>query len=956
MPELADVAAQQYLPVVDSVTEPDERRLVVGVFRAAAVRAELLADQPLVDRLLTAAVQLTDPADTATLIELYAGRHAALYGMGRHDEADDIYVTIGRLCTAPEQLTEATLVQVSSLTIRNRPRDAIDLGLEQLRRLGLELPSPDRLGARIDDSLAWLYRWIEETNDADDLRRADITDAALLARGALINRLMPAAYFCDQTVMAWLALEAARMWAAHGPGRTLIGPISHIPYVISSLRQEHQTGHRVIRRVLAVGEARGHEPETSQARFLYALGVSHWFEPLQDAIWQVLRAREGLILGGDLLNACYTHYVSTYDLLDSAPSLDSFAEEIESALVFGVRTGNHHIASTFQAYQRLVSVLRGEASPADGETPDGLDGNPLAAVNVHVTRALAAAVFDDAAELERHTAVAMSLLPFVESTYLTAVAHLLRALALASRARAAGPDTRGALLTELDAIIDWLAARTADAPFNFRHLLRLVEAERAWAVGEFRAAATTFDAALQECESLERPWHRALAFERAARFSLAHGIEHGGYTTLAVARRAYLAWGATAKVDQLDWAYPTLKTATDTNTEEELSTRRSNIKTATIDLLGILSASRAISSETSVDGLRTRVVEVLSAMTGASGVHLLLWNDEHGWLLSTPSADGGTISLDEAGRRRLVPLSVIRYAARTREPLAVCDATRDDRFARDPYFVGLDSCAVLAVPILIRGALQGLLLMENRLIRSAFSIDRLDGVLIIAGQLAVSLDNALVYASLERKVGERTRQLANANRRLEQLSTTDPLTGLANRRRLEEVLDAEWLQAERSGEPLGLAIVDIDHFKLYNDHYGHGAGDRCLQGVADGLRRSVRDRDLLARYGGEEFAVVMPNTDVNAALEIAEHLRLAVATLAQPHPLTPDQIVTISVGVAATRPASDGSIDTLLEQADVELYRAKRGGRNRVRVAMSPMLLVDRSRAATGECPPPPGM
>ena len=360
MPELIDVAAQQYLPVVDSVSEPDERRLVVELFRRAAGRAELLVNQPLVDKLLAAAAELTDPADSATLIELYAGRHAALYGMGRLDEADDIYRTIDRLCTGPDQRTEATLVQVSSLTIRNRPREALDLGLEQLRRLGLDVPGRDRLGAKIDDGVAALYRWIEESDEADDLRRADITDPALLAKGALINRMMPPAFFCDQTIMAWLALEATRIWAHHGPGRTLIGPVSHVPYAISSLRQDHRTGHRLMRRVLAVGEARGHEPETSQARFLYALGVSHWFEPLEDTISQVLRAREGLILGGDLLNACYTHYASTYDLIDAAPSLDSFADEVEAALAFGVRTGNDHVGSTFRAYQRLVSVLRGE--------------------------------------------------------------------------------------------------------------------------------------------------------------------------------------------------------------------------------------------------------------------------------------------------------------------------------------------------------------------------------------------------------------------------------------------------------------------------------------------------------------------------------------------------------------------------------------------------------------------
>ena len=115
------------------------------------------------------------------------------------------------------------------------------------------------------------------------------------------------------------------------------------------------------------------------------------------------------------------------------------------------------------------------------------------------------------------------------------------------------------LLSELDEVTRWLAARAADAPDNFLHLLRLLEAERAWAVGDFRAAALAFDAARREVARRQRPWHRALIAERAARFHLAHGLDHAGYELLAQARQQYPAWGATAKVAQLDWAYPTLR-------------------------------------------------------------------------------------------------------------------------------------------------------------------------------------------------------------------------------------------------------------------------------------------------------------------------------------------------------------------------------------------------------------
>ncbi len=168
-----------------------------------------------------------------------------------------------------------------------------------------------------------------------------------------------------------------------------------------------------------------------------------------------------------------------------------------------------------------------------------------------------------------------------------------------------------------------------------------------------------------------------------------------------------------------------------------------------------MSASQALSSETSIGRLHARVAGVLSAMTGAIGVHLLLWDeDRHGWLLPAPDADGGTVPVSGTGHERAVPTSVLRYAQRTREALVVADAARDDRFARDPYFAGVDCCSLLAVPIFSRGALRAVLLLENRLLGGAFTAGRLDAVKLIAGQLAVSLDNAQLYAESRRIAGE----------------------------------------------------------------------------------------------------------------------------------------------------------------------------------------------------------
>jgi hypothetical protein len=156
-------------------------------------------------------------------------------------------------------------------------------------------------------------------------------------------------------------------------------------------------------------------------------------------------------------------------------------------------------------------VLRGECAGAAGEEfpTDRHAGYPLALLHAHLSYAIAAAIFGDPVVLTRHTAAAMPQLPAMAGTYPPTVAHLLRGLALAWQAHATHGDERAELLSELGDVTRWLAARAAEAPDNFLHLLRLLEAEGAWAVGDFRAAVLAFDAARREVASRQRPWHRA---------------------------------------------------------------------------------------------------------------------------------------------------------------------------------------------------------------------------------------------------------------------------------------------------------------------------------------------------------------------------------------------------------------------------------------------------------------
>ena len=171
---------------------------------------------------------------------------------------------------------------------------------------------------------------------------------------------------------------------------------------------------------------------------------------------------------------------------------------------------------------------------------------------------------------------------------------------------------------------------------------------------------------------------------------------------------------------------------------------------------------------------------------------------------------------------------------------------------------------------------------------------------------------------------------------LRALTLTDPLTGVANRRAFDERLEAEWRRCARAGLPVSLILVDVDHFKMYNDHYGHQAGDAGLVQVAAGLRRAAgRTHDLVARYGGEEFAILLPQLDAAGAECVARRLQHALAQLNLPHAASPTSSrLTVSRGLATQVPGEDQAAAALVAAADTQLYEAKADGRNQYRIAL----------------------
>lgn len=305
----------------------------------------------------------------------------------------------------------------------------------------------------------------------------------------------------------------------------------------------------------------------------------------------------------------------------------------------------------------------------------------------------------------------------------------------------------------------------------------------------------------------------------------------------------------------------------------------------------------------------------LNMLPGANNVHIFIYHNQQlkfGAALWPNSTPGESLALPRPG-------GLTETVARTGEPMMIKNLRQHPIYANAPSeWRG----AIIGQPLKIGNRVVGVMNVGYPQPR-AIGESELRLLKLFADQAALGIENARLYEELSQAYAD-----------LESLSQVDGLTGVANRRKFDQVFNQEWLRARRERRSLALVLLDVDSFKNYNDTYGHQAGDDCLKKLAEVLRRVAhRATDLPARYGGEEFAVLLPLTEQEGAVFVAETIRAEVENLRLPHAAsTAGQWVTVSLGVAVT-PADQSRLpESLIADADAALYRAKHNGKNRVEI------------------------
>ncbi|MBC7605034.1 MAG: GAF domain-containing protein, partial [Ramlibacter sp.] len=765
-------AAGEYLMAAPAVTDPRECADVAALLHKAAARLVVLSDNAAAQLMLQAALTLLERAfdggqgTPALQLACELDHHLALCRLGQFDEADEVYARIELRGPDPLAMADCACAQVGSLQNRGRTGQAIAHGLHFLRRLGFDTPE-NQDASEAGASLEKLNRWVANFDTAHEFDRAESTDPRAIAAANMFVRLGPTCFYARTQLAGWLMAESLSLWERAGPSPSLAVSLCMAGLVTGTVG-DWRTGYLASRRLVAFCEAKTWQPASLQSRQIFAISSSHWFEPIEQGLEHAVRAREGLLKRGDLQGACFSYRISVVEVFECAATLDTYAQEVHAAIDLARRSGVSQALTTFAPSRQLLRTLRGE-TVGTGSFDDAEFGEskyladnastPVAMVGYHLHRGLAAAIFGDLPALSAHARAALSVMAR-QSFYTTALAHWMVVLSVAREMQEAPPvgvAASAAKLIEFERSLGWLGRRAVDAPANFRHLYLHLLAERAWAFGEIAVATGYFDDAVSAAKGSARPWHRALITERAGRFHCARSRARYGNELLAEAHELYGAWGATAKAAQLaaEIGMPLVDIAAVVGIGGADS----------LDTLAVLRASQALSSERNATKLRARVEEVLGSVAGATKVVLALWDDDlDDWVLPSDDGQPEVVKVDAAAHR--VPLSALRYVERTDELLLLADATADNRFSRDPYFQGIDRCSMMVVPILHKGSARAMLMLENRASRGAFSVARLDAVMMIAGQLAVSLENAQLYERLERKVAEQTQQLREAQSRL----------------------------------------------------------------------------------------------------------------------------------------------------------------------------------------------
>ena len=816
-----------------------------------------------------------------------------------------------------------TLVQAA--TAKNDMQEAISIGKKILEELGIHLPQNPSL-LRVGVSLLYTKFKLRGYDQQQLLDLPEMKDPIEVARMRFLYAMAQTIFFFFPKQVPLITSMLVRKSLKHGNTSTSALAYTTYGMIMAAMVGDVNEGYRLGELGIKVYEKFQAKPIEAATLVCFNMFIRPWKDHVRSTLTPLLTAHQSGLNSGDFefaahaaLGFCNRSFFVGSELKTLHQDLLKFSLAIEQ---LGQRADEeqikllHQLVINFSETRSQAFDLRGDTFDDDRMLGIYERNHDLAGqFNIYFFKLMLAYHFGYREEALVFARLAESHFKSVMGTLSAAVFHYYYALALIENYETASSGQRSVIKSKVKALLRKYEKWSKTAPMNFQHKLDLLKAEWLSVRGKPYEAQTYYDAAIAQARSEQYLQDEALANEMAARFHLKHGRQTAGYAYMKRARYHYERWGATAKVRQLEEIYPHVLTST--AAERALTGSLATMSSSTIDITTLKRALLAIAEESVHSRMLAKIISSAIEFAGAQKGALMLRKDGEFYIEAESTIDHEkpeilqSMAVDHA---HTISRMTVNYVRRSRKGLVIDNASEPQALLpglqREAYVETNRVLSILCIPITVgigaESEIVGLLYLENNRASGTFTPERIETLEIIclaaAGRLELSVKAA-----------------------------TDGLTGLYNHDYFQSMLSQELVQSQRALRNLSLLLIDIDHFKKFNDQWGHQIGDLVLKKVAGAIRDTCRKSDVVARYGGEEMAVILPETSPELGAMVAERIRKAVENLAIPHG---EHVlkVTISLGLSSLNEIHRDK-EILIAKADEALYKSKHAGRNRVTVA-----------------------
>ncbi len=728
-----------------------------------------------------------------------------------------------------------TMLQAYS--VQNQYLDGIHAGLTYLRWLGVELPedpSPEEVG-----------NWLTQTRKLLDdytlenlLALSVMTDPLKLSAMKILTRMIPLSYYGRPALFPLISCTGIRLSIEYGNAPDT--PVSYVNYglvLCDPNIADYTVGYQCGQFAYRLIQQQGHKQIASIVLNNHNSFIAIWKEHLRDTLPALKKAYHIGLEVGDLEFSSYGMLNYLLQIYAVGEKLSDVKEEFERYSIAFRHIG--HIGSTtftmFTMYQTVLNLmgegdepceLNGEVYNEEEELPSMLERQNHSECSCYYFNKISLNyLFERFEEAQQYIQEAETYVGLIAGDHPLITFYFFAPLVELALAQTFSEE----VFQKVEAWQKYLKKWAFHAPMNYQHKDDLVEAEKARVLGQFLEAETFYEKAIAGAKENKYLHEEALAYELAAKFYLARGMEKFAQTYLKEAHYRYQQWGALAKVKDLETRYSqflAFKTARAMEEDVTISATRmvsSSTKggSSFLDLNSIMKAAQTLSGEIVLSQLLEKMMRIVIENAGAETGFLLL-NQHDNWFIEAQ----GHIDSDEVNVLQSIPVenqhiaqSIIQYVERTQEPVVLQDASKEGQFTHDPYIKKQRPKSILCLPLVNQGQLTGILYLENHLATGAFTQERLKVLNLLSSQISISIENSLLYNNLEQKVAERTYELGE---RVKELNCLYSVSSFAEKRgiSLEEILQETveiipptWQYPQITGAKI---VVEGQEFKTAN--------------------------------------------------------------------------------------------------------------------------------------------